>query len=222
MKKELDYFRIEGAYGGYQEWFPDFMMRIGGCAAVTACDSCIYFDLYKGTKLYPYELEQLTKKAFIRFGMVMKPYLRPRWSGIDRLEIYIDGVRNYLSDCGCDIIDMEPFYGNRDVAEAKQALKEQIDRGFPVPCLLLNHRNRALKDYEWHWFLLTGYEIFEDTCMVKAVTYGNWRWLDFDALWDTGCRRRGGLILYHSFKEVRMKASLPLSIDALKIFKGIK
>lgn len=38
MKKELQYFKIEGAWGGSQEWFSDRMMRLGGCAAVTACD----------------------------------------------------------------------------------------------------------------------------------------------------------------------------------------
>ena len=33
MKKELPYFKIEEARGGNQEWFPDRMMRLGGCAA---------------------------------------------------------------------------------------------------------------------------------------------------------------------------------------------
>lgn len=48
MQKELDYFTIEHSYGGNQDWFWDPMMKIGGCAAVTACDSSIYFDCYKG------------------------------------------------------------------------------------------------------------------------------------------------------------------------------
>ena len=44
MQKELDYFTIEHSYGGNQDWFWDPMMKIGGCAALTACDSCIYLD----------------------------------------------------------------------------------------------------------------------------------------------------------------------------------
>lgn len=201
MKKELDYFRIGNTYGGNQDWFPDFMMKIGGCAALTACDSCIYFDFYKGTKLYPYDLMQLTKRDYIRFGMRMKPYLRPRWSGIDTLDIYIDGFGKYLSDCGCKMPDMAPFYGNRRVREAEGVLKRQIDQGLPVPCLVLNHKSRTLKDYVWHWFLLTGYEIFEENYMVKAVTYGSWQWLNFKELWNTGYQNRGGLILYTSVKD---------------------
>ncbi len=198
MKKELDYFRIGNTYGGNQDWFPDFMMKIGGCGALTACDSCIYLDLYKGTELYPYELQHLTKKDYIRFGMLMKPYLRPRWSGIDTLDIYMDGFQQYLSDRGCKTIGMTPFYGNRKASEAENTLKNQIDLGLPVPCLLLKHKSRALKDYEWHWFLLTGYETLEEKCMVKAVTYGGWQWLDLKELWDTGYERRGGLILYET------------------------
>lgn len=201
MKKELDYFRIGNTYGGNQDWFPDFMMKIGGCAALTACDSCIYFDFYKGTKLYPYDLMQLTKRDYIRFGMRMKPYLRPRWSGIDTLDIYIDGFGKYLSDCGCKMPGMAPFYGNRKVREAEGVLKKQIDQGLPVPCLVLNHKSRTLKDYVWHWFLLTGYEIFEENYMVKAVTYGSWQWLDFEELWNTGYQNRGGLILYTGVKD---------------------
>ena len=86
MKKELDYFRIGQSYGGCQDWFPDFFMRMGGCAAA-ACESCIYSDKYRGIKgLYPYD--SLTKNDYINFAAIMKPYLKPRMSGIDTLEFY--------------------------------------------------------------------------------------------------------------------------------------
>ena len=32
--------------------------------------------------------------------------------------------------------------------------------------------------------------------MVKAVTYGGYEWLDFAKLWNTGYKRKGGLILF--------------------------
>lgn len=44
-QKELPYFDLEGAYGGWQVWFADRWMKIGGCAAVTACDVSIYHGL---------------------------------------------------------------------------------------------------------------------------------------------------------------------------------
>ena len=61
MKKELDYFKLGEGYGGNQDLFPDPDMKMGGCAAITACDSCIYFDLHKGTHLYPLNVHKLTE-----------------------------------------------------------------------------------------------------------------------------------------------------------------
>ena len=68
MNKVLDYFSIEGAVGGSQEWFRNVVMYIGGCAAATACDCCIYLALYRGmAKLYPYDVHKLTKKIILIF-----------------------------------------------------------------------------------------------------------------------------------------------------------
>lgn len=48
MEKLLDYFIIDGEFGGDQDWFTNIVMHIGGCAAAAACDSCIYFAKHKG------------------------------------------------------------------------------------------------------------------------------------------------------------------------------
>ena len=48
----------------------------------------------------------------------------------------------------------------------------------------------------WRWFLLIGYKEYDDTIMVKAVTYGNYEWLDLKELWNTGHEKKGGLILF--------------------------
>ena len=196
-KKELPYFLIDNCYGGDQERLEDESMQTGGCAAVTACDSCIYFELYKGeTGLYPFDVKHLNRPDYIRFSDQMKPYLSPRFMGIDRMEIYIEGFGDYLRDHGCDRIKMEPFSGDRDVKEASEKISDRIDAGFPVPCLTLSHRDPAFFDYDWHWFLLTGYERSESGFMIKTVTYGEWNWISLERLWDTGYPRKGGLILY--------------------------
>lgn len=193
MKKELPHYKTGSSYGGNQEWFSDFMMRIGGCAAETACECCIYFDKYKGTSLYPFDKNNITKSDYRHFGDIMKPYLRPRMSGIDRLSIYIDGFGAYLKDRG-STITLSGIEGSESAEFAKSALKNQIDSDIPVPFLCLYHKNRRFKDYEWHWFLINGYEQFGGTMMVKAVTYSSWEWLDFDELWNSGKTRKGGLI----------------------------
>ena len=56
MKRELDYFTVDGKPGGNQRWFWDPVLRIGGCAALCACDSCIALARANGlTELCPYD-----------------------------------------------------------------------------------------------------------------------------------------------------------------------
>lgn len=200
MKKELDYFYIGEAYGGSQDWFAGLWMRMGGCAAETACDCSVYFALNKGkTKLYPFDAHKLSQKDYVAFSKIMRPYLRPRFSGVDRLDIYIDGYGRYLRDHGENKLQLLPWDGEQKLEPTKAVIKKQIEQGFPIPCLVLNHKNKAMQDYVWHWFLLTGYNEEKETFQVKAVTYGSWKWLNLAELWATGNKRKGGLIL---FKEI--------------------
>lgn len=206
MKKELPHFYIDESYGGNQDWFPTFMMRIGGCGAETACDSSIYFALYKGiTGIAPESAAHLTKQDYIDFAYVMRPYLSPRMSGIDRLDIYVDGYAQYLKDRGETRLSMDMLDGSEPYETAAKALIRQIDEGYPIPTLILNHKNKTFDDYVWHWFLLNGYDLDDDGFLrVKAVTYSKYEWLDFRALWETGHKKRGGLILFRLNQDIKL------------------
>ena len=201
MERHLDYFEIEGSYGGSQDWFTNIVMHVGGCGAATACDTCIYLALRKGMKgLYPGDAGRLTKQAYKEFSMKMKPYLKPRAGGIDRLETYIEWYARYLADLGNEdgrSLHMEPLHVETDVEEAKAAVRRQIDRGLPIPYLLLYHKDKKqFGDFTWHWFLLTGYEEREGRFYVTAATYGAATRLDFEEMWDTGYEKKGGMVLY--------------------------
>lgn len=201
MKRELDYFEIEGAYGGSQDWFTNVVMHIGGCAAAAACDSCIYFALRGGMpELYPYEICRLTREDYKKFSAKMKPFLRPRRGGVDRLELFMEGFAKYLEEHTSRMgrtLCMEPFHGERPAKEAAEAVRAQIDQGYPVPFLLLKHRDKErFRDFIWHWFLLTGYEQASDGFWVTAATYGAATRLPFTELWETGHEQKGGMILY--------------------------
>lgn len=196
MKKELNYIRVDEALGGNQDWFLDPFMKGGGCAAVTACDLCIYFAQQRGIKeLYPYDAKNPDKENYIRFSKQMKPYLRPRWQGIDTLDIYLEGIRAYWRDVECKALTAEGLSGMASFDIAKEAVRRQIDKEIPIPFLLLHHKEPRLKDYVWHWFNLAGYEEFEEEFFVKAVIYGEMEWLNLRELWDTGFEKKGGMIL---------------------------
>lgn len=207
MKKELEYFTIDGAFGGNQDWFTNIVMNMGGCAAATACDCCIYLALRKGMKyLYPYSIQELTKEDYISFSQRMKPYIRPRIGGVKKVEWFIDGFERYtkdIKDAGmrkntADVsggISMKVFSGEKSYEKARTMVLTQIDAGYPIPYLLLRHKKtEKYKDYIWHWFLLTGYEVKGDDLLVKTATYGESDSFSLRELWDTGCMEKGGMV----------------------------
>ncbi len=223
-RRELEHFMIGDSYGGNQDWFKSFMMRIGGCGAETACDSSLYFALHKGLdRLYPFAPDELTQTDYVEFSCIMEKYLWPRMSGINKIETFAEGYSKYLDDIGESRLTMDTFDGTEPVQNAAKVLREQIDNGFPVPALTLNHRNKSFKDFNWHWYLINGYDDTDEVITddeksggierdiakagdeyseefgglkVKAVTYSGWTWVDFRKLWETGHVRRGGLILF--------------------------
>ena len=155
MKKELEYFMIDGEFGGNQDWFTNIVMNVGGCGAATACDSCIYLAKYKGMKkLYPFDLEQMDKEAYKKFSQIMKLYIRPRVQGVKKPEWYIEGLAKYISDVnekyGTDYqIDMEKFDGTGTAEEAEKIICEQIDKGLPVDRSSCPYNTERLKDRKY-------------------------------------------------------------------------
>ena len=199
-KTELPYFNIGSSYGGNQSWFLDFWMHIGGCGALTMCDLMIYMAIYRSMpECIPFQIDQLTRRSYVRFGMQMKPFLKPRKTGIKDLKTFIDGAEDYLKDSSIKGIEMEEFPGTQSYEAVELVLKNQIDAGIPVPMLMLNHQRKEFNFFEWHWFLLIGYEDRKEgkqtVCYAKAATYGRAHWLRFDRFWETGEEERGGLII---------------------------
>jgi len=201
MKKELKYFSIDGSYGSSQDWFSNFVMHMGGCAAVTACDSCIYLArTFNMTQLYPYNSADITQADFVSFGMMMKPYLKPRMGGVNKLSIYEEGFGKYLADKKA-AMTLHGFPGGNTLKTAGAFIKKQIDGGILIPYLLLKHQSPRLKDFVWHWFVLTGYEQTADNFSVMIATYGKRFVFPLKELWDTGYEQKGGMV------EIRIPAS---------------
>ena len=46
MKKELEYFMIDGEFGGNQDWFTNIVMNVGGCGAATPRPLFLYILLF--------------------------------------------------------------------------------------------------------------------------------------------------------------------------------
>ena len=197
MKKELEYFYIKDSYGWNQDWFKEVWMNIGGCGCVTACDTFVHLKKYKNkNNLYPFDTDVVEKEEYFKFTNIIKPYLRPRWTGIDKLDLYIEGVKKYFLKIDENTIDVSGFSGDNSYEAAKNIIKKQIENGYVIPMLILKHKNHIMKDYVWHWFLINGYEEIDNKFKVKLVTYGKYEWKDLEDVWNTGYTKKGGLIIY--------------------------
>lgn len=196
----IDYFNIEGTPGGNQDWCTDFWMYLGGCAALAACDLSICLSKNLGLKgCCPFDPENMTRKQYVDFSMVMKPYIHPRIGGVARLSLFTDGYGKYLHDRGYDVtFDVCP--GENSFEEAERFIKNTLKKNLPVPFLLLRHRNKSFKDLNWHWFMITGYDVKNERSILKYHTYGEEQEADFQRLWATGMYRRGGMV---AIKEIR-------------------
>ena len=196
QKKILDYFTIDGAPGGNQDDLTEWDMNKGGCGAVTACDVCIYLagKHEHCRRLYPFDPFKVSRTDFVKFASIMKPYLYPRYHGIDFLETYICGFYDYLAGVNAPSVKLEGLSGNVSYDLFASAVVEQIDRGLPVPYLMLMHKDPALDDFNWHWFNLAGYEESSQGLNVVTVTYGEFLCFSLRNMWDTGHHRKGGIV----------------------------
>lgn len=193
-EKHLPLFNIGNMTGFDQEKFTDPWMKIGGCGAVTACDISIYLTKYKNMCLYPFDTECVSKRDYIAFSKIMKPFLSPRFTGIDTLEAYIEGFRDYVLSRG-ENITLTPLYANCDFPTFKEAVITSVDKEIPVPMLVLRHKKPSLSDFVWHWFYIAGYIESERTTKVEVISYGKRHFFDLAEIYDSGYERKGGVVI---------------------------
>lgn len=196
MIKETAFFKINDSIGGNQDWFDSLFMRMGGCAICTALDVSINLKIHHDIdNIYPYDINSLSIDNYVRFSNIMKPYLKPRFKGIDSLEIYLNGYSKYLKDNNITNINLCGLSQDKPVNDAKQAIIQYIDQDYVIPFLLLRHNNYQFKDFIWHWFLIIGYKIENDIFYIKVSTYSREHWFKLEDIWDSGFKQKGGLIL---------------------------
>ena len=147
-------------------------------------------------EFYPFDSGRFTKAGFNELGKRMRPYLKPRRSGINRLSIYMDGLFAYMEQEAKrpKLFLMEGFDGNRCVRDAEAFIRGRLEDNMPVPYLLLRHRDPSFDDITWHWFMLTGYEERPEGFTVRFATYGERREVLLERLWDTGYGEKGGMV----------------------------
>ncbi len=192
--RKIEYFSLEGSQGGNQEWCRDFWMYLGGCAALAACDMSICLWQNHGiSDCIPFEEGIRTREDYVQFSTVMKPYIHPRINGVTKLSIFTEGYGKYLKDRGLES-SFSVCPGEESADSAYAMIEDSVGRNLPAACLILRHKDPYFKDLNWHWFSVTGCSREGDRRFIYFHTYGAEEKVDFDNLWNTGFRYRGGLV----------------------------
>ena len=66
--------------------------------------------------------------------------------------------KKFLKEHGTFFLDVLPWSGDHDEQNTVETIKQQIDRGFLIPYLLLHHKNPNFENYEWHGSCSPGYD----------------------------------------------------------------
>ena len=96
MEKKLDFFLYRGVLWGK----PGLVLRPYDAAGGLWCYYRLrQFDLSCSApwkkSLYSGNLEKLDQDEYLYFTEEMKKYLHPRWSGIDKPELYVEGYQKF-------------------------------------------------------------------------------------------------------------------------------
>lgn len=198
----IDYFKTDGIPGGSQAWFTDYWMRIGGCAALAACDMTICLAKNHGLRdLCSFNSRKINREDYIRLGMIMKNYIRPRVGGVVKTSIYTRGLGRYLNERGYRAEFME-CQGKEDYDRAVQFVREALSLNLPVAYLMLLHSDKRFEHLNWHWFTITGMEIKNGRVKLTYHTYGGANTVDFSDLWHTGRIWKGGMVAIRSIRSL--------------------
>lgn len=193
--RELNFPRVDGIYyGGDQNWYRHWLMRLGGCSTTTACEACICLARQRSDmrKLYPGDPACVSREAFCRFADSMFAHVHPGIGGLTDVDRYAAMLRGYTACCGVAAV-VDTLRGDAPLAEAERFIREAVDDGRPVAYLMLRHRDVRFDEFEWHWFSVTGYTETPGGLRLTAGTYGKRYELDLTSAWDTGFAWKGGL-----------------------------
>lgn len=175
-------------YGGNQHWFPSKAHQLSGCGPVAAANITAYLSQSfpdKFDNLYPSK-GILNKNDFINHMIEIRKYVRPGIFGLTSAQQFSENVLSFSQSRGVSLIphilDENAINMNEAISFISQALCQKL----PVAILVLKHPVKELKDYTWHWMIITRLLLNpkNNRYYISVSTYGERREIDLDLLWN--------------------------------------
>lgn len=144
-------------YGGDQQWFPQKIQQMAGCASTCGANLASYYaaNFPQLAQLYRGGTRRFQKEEYLACMENMYKFMPPGVMGFPYMNRFIKQFTLYAKEHGgnvkaiaCDKTD--------DWRQTYNFVKESIDERHPVALLILRHRSAELLDDNWHWVTITG------------------------------------------------------------------
>ena len=199
MKKELQCPLIQKGekiigYGGNQEWFSGEFQRKAGCGSVTGSNiAAIYAGIDKEMKTLYCPENPLDYEEYLKLMETMYGYMKPGFMGYPLIGRFAKDFVKYAKDCGIFLKSRQLFLPK----ERETALKfilQGIDQNHPVAFLILRHPAKELREDNWHWVTITGYD--DDKQKLIWSNCGEREEIDWNMLFDSSKRYYVGMVRF--------------------------
>lgn len=206
MKKELccPYITKEGkviGYGGDQEWFPGDFQRLAGCGSVTGSNIAAIYAMSREEckNLYPLQNEKDPKdqKQYLTLMQTMYGYMKPGFMGYPLIGRFARDFKKYAKDRGV-VFESEELFLPKSKQQALDFILPSLKQEHPVAFLILRHSAYELREDNWHWVTITGFDEEEEKLIWSNC--GEREEIDWNMLFGIDKKYYVGIV---KFKEVR-------------------
>lgn len=204
MKKELCCPKIikDGqiiGYGGNQEWFLESFQRLAGCGSVTGSNiAAIYAMSNKNLHSLYKSVEEKKEKEFREYlGLMqtMYQYMKPGFMGYPLIGRFAKDFKRYALDRGVKLRS-EQLFLPKTKRQALDFILPALKEENPVAFLILRHPAYELREDNWHWVTITGFDEEEEKLIWSNC--GEREEIDWNMLFDDHKKYYVGIV---KFKE---------------------
>lgn len=174
-------------YGGNQEWFLGKFQRKAGCGSVTGSNlAAIYAEMNEDMRgLYHPENNPYCCEEYLKLMEIMYNYMKPGFMGYPLIGRFAKDFVQYARDRGVYLISKQIFLP-KEKEIALRFIIDGINQGNPVAFLILKHPAKELREDNWHWVTITGYD--KERQKIIWSNCGEREEIDWNMLFD--CRKK--------------------------------
>lgn len=155
--------QMEVGYGGNQEWFSDEFQRRAGCGSVTGSNIAAIYALEDARldSLYQAKAKTFEVEEYLKQMETMYSYMKPGFMGYPLIGRFAKDFMHYADDCGISLNATQLFLP-KEKDRSLEFIIKAIDHHDPVALLILRHPAKELREDNWHWVTITGYNEREE------------------------------------------------------------